>query len=145
LNRLMDHSVRGAVPDPGTDLAGRWLPTSAQVAAGVAALDTVPPGERERFVAVVVLVQPGKTYGIWETGQPVVALPGVWLGENTQGEEPSLFPLRQAVAEAERVGEAWFAQRPPEGREGTVATAFVYPGGEAAVFESLRRLGSGKA
>lgn len=141
----MDHHPRGASLDPGTDLAERWLPTSAQVAAGVAALRTVPCGERERFVAVVVMVQPGKTYGIWETGQQVLALPGVWLGENTRGDEPTLFPLRQAVAEAERVGEAWFAQRPPDERVGTVATAFVYPNGEAAVFESLRAAGSGES
>lgn len=118
--------------DPATDLMQRWLPTAEQIAAGLAVLATVPDDERSHYIAVVVLVQPGKTYGIWQTGQEVIALPGVWLSENVRGE--SLYPLRDADDAAEQVGLAWLRKH---GLWGTVATAKVFPDGNAAVFESI--------
>lgn len=120
------------VLDAQADLSARWLPSPEQVKAGLAVLATVPAGQRERFIAVVPLAQPGKQFGIWEFGQKVVPLPGVWVGENTA--EATVYPLRRAQDAAEEVARAWLAS---EGLSGTVAVALIRPDESVAVFEGF--------
>lgn len=115
------------------DLRARWLPSEEQIAAGVAALDKVPSGRRDRFVAVVGLAQPGKQYGFWQIDQRVVPVPGVWLAEITRGDEPTQHPYAQAMSLAERAAASWLEAH---GETGTVAHVVINPDGSAAVFES---------
>lgn len=118
------------------DLKSRWVPTAEQVAEAKALLATVPEGSRERYYAVVGLAQPGKEYGFWVYGQEVVAVPGVWLGENTTG--PSEHPFTVAKQAAEEAAAAWLREH---GRSGTVATAMIGADGTAAVFEGFGSIG----
>lgn len=118
--------------NPHDDLRARWLPSGAQIAAGVAALGTVPEADRTNWVAVVALAQPGKMYGIWETGQPVVPVPGVWVGENTN--DDVVLPLSEARNAAETAAGAWLKHA---GLAGTTGYALVYHDGNAAVFEGF--------
>lgn len=130
LNPMTTSDING----PGSDLQARWLPNAEQTSAAVAVLMTVPEDQRDRFYAVVALAQPGKEYGLWETGQQVVALPGVWLGENTRDDERTPYPLRAATQQAEEVARHWLTS---QGLTGTVAYAFIDADGEAAVFEGF--------
>lgn len=114
------------------DLHRRWLPSPEQVTNAQALLQTVPPAERSEHLAVVPLAQPGKTYGFWDIGQPVVCLPGVWLGNNAAGATAN--PLFEARTEAEKVAQAWLNDND---LPGTIAVAYISEDGHAAVFEGL--------
>lgn len=129
--------------DPDLDLRTRWLPSPAQIQEAVTALNNLPsdpqpatgPGPEvvdAEWVAVVALAQPGKTYGIWRTGQRVVPVPGVWVGQNTTA--PVDRPLGAARDAAEQAAQEWLAA---QGLPGTPGYAFVHADGSAAVFEGF--------
>jgi hypothetical protein len=125
---------------PAADMAVRWVPDPAAVRAAVAVLS---PWDGADVVAFVPMYQPGKTYGVWFTGQEVVTVPGVvfWAARD-DGPAPGAADYgwaRNAACEAARVAMA--------GRPGTFGYAVVYPDGEAAVFEDSppRRSGIGRA
>ena len=53
--------------DPAADLRERWLPTGHAVDLAKSLLDQSPRHE----LALVPMIQPGKTRGIWTVGQEV--------------------------------------------------------------------------
>lgn len=116
------------------DLHARWLPTAEQVAAGLAVLATVPEADRDRFLAVAALALPGKTYGLWELGQPVAPVPGIWLAENVTIGSQTAYSYGAARDAAEDAATAWLQANH---LTGTVSFAVIRPDGHAAVFEGF--------
>lgn len=98
------------------DLAARWLPNAAQIAAALALLATLPAREEYVYVAIAL---PDKDHGIWTLGQPVEHVAGVWLGRD----------------EASHAAALHLGTRP-----GQPSYAVVWRDGHAAAFEDFRGL-----
>lgn len=117
---------------PAEDLAARWVPDPLAVEVARAVLGALPPGD---FLAAIPMFQPGKSYGVWLTGQEVVTVHGaVFWGLNRWGAEdcPASYSwARNAAAGAARAGLG--------DRRGTVAWATVNRDGTWAVFGDFGR------
>lgn len=115
---------------PAQDLAARWLPDPQAVDVAAAVLAALPEGD---YLAAIPMYQPGKTHGIWVTGQEVVTVPGaIFWGINSFTPDagvPSYGWARNAAAETARTALA--------GRPGTTAWASVARDGHVAVFEDF--------
>jgi len=81
----------------------------------------------ERRIAVIPMALPGKTRGVWTTGQPVHTLPLFWVTA-----EHALHSYTDAADLAAR---GWLNC---EGEKGTTAYALVTADDVAAVFEGWR-------
>lgn len=115
------------------DLESRWLPEPAAIAVAVAALNAEPSAD----YAAIPLYQPGKTFGVWETGQQVVTVRGaVFLGVNSFDPTGPVLSFSWARNAASEVAREILGDRP-----GTVAFASVDRDGHAAVFEDFPRAG----
>lgn len=81
----------------------RWLPTDASVRHARALLDAEPRAD----LAAIAMIQPGKHFGIWTTGQEVQTVAGaVLIGINgfaaddiTKAEVPSYAWARNAASD----------------------------------------------
>lgn len=115
------------------DMRARWLPSDAARELAKAALKAVPGDD---ILAVVPMVQPGKTRGQWVTGQEVYTVPGVVLiGANTYNDDmvpEGVAGLSWATMRAEEIAAAEL-----HGRPGTTAYAIIDRDGEASVFEGM--------
>lgn len=106
------------------DLAARLVPDPAALQRAIAALTARNTPDT---LAVIPLALPGKTRGIWTTGQVVVTVPALWL---TPGRD-----MRDATDAADRAARGWMTYRD---QTGTTAYALVHRDGTCAVFEGWR-------
>lgn len=121
------------VPTPTErDLTERWqvtTPTRMIAVAMIAAYRAHHPDAahvRPDFPKVYIgLALPGKTYGVWEFGQPVEEAPGFWLATDTTS-------ARFARDAADAAAGTHLA-----GRAGTTSYALVWDDEHCAVFEGL--------
>jgi hypothetical protein len=120
---------------PHEDLALRFHPTKTAIRDALAALRAEPQAD----LAAIPMVLPGKSYGIWVTGQDVRTVPDVvFVGTNRPGNEtvPGLPDYSQARNAATEIAERYL-----DG-PGTVAYATVRRDGSVAVFEEIPAAGS---
>ncbi len=110
------------------DLKDRWLPTQAAIRHARILLDREPNAD----MAVIPMCQPGKTRGIWETGQEVRTVPGV------------VFLATRGTANPDIPGYSWardaackLARDFLGGQDGTTAFAVVHRDEHIAVFEDI--------
>ena len=113
---------------PEQDMRERWLPSDAAVRHAKALLAAEPAAD----LACIPMTQPGKTRGIWLTGQQVQTVPGaVFIGVNSfDGTTPGVPSFGWARNMAVHV-----ARLALGGKDGTVAYAAVERDGYVAVFE----------
>jgi len=120
-------------PTSEQDMRERWLPTPAAVSHAMALLAAEPRAD----LAAIPMVQPGKTFGWWETGQAVETVAGaLFIGVNSfdaspDGHVPGYAWARNAASDVAR---AALGDRP-----GTVGWATVDRDGNVAVFEDVAR------
>jgi hypothetical protein len=127
-----------AIIDPDADLRARWLPTGHAVKLARSLFPRSPSHD----LAVIPMIQPGKTRGIWTVGQPVKTVEGhVYMAVSREPRwDPDLqgMPPVQSLSEA-RDKACKEARRRLRGRPGTVAYAIVHRDEElgVAVFEDV--------
>jgi hypothetical protein len=125
----------GEPRDLHEDLALRFHPTQTAIRDALAALRAEPQAD----LAAIPMILPGKSYGIWVTGQDVRTVPDVvFVGTNRPGNEtvPGLPDYSQARNAAAQIA-GHYLDGP-----GTVAYATVRRDGSVAVFEEIPRTGS---
>ncbi|MCW2898658.1 MAG: hypothetical protein JWO67_923 [Streptosporangiaceae bacterium] len=111
------------------DMRDRWLPSETAVRHARALLDAEPAAD----LAVVPMLQPGKTHGIWTLGQEVETVPGVvFICINSFTNTAALPGYSWCRGAAAAVARDVLA-----GRDGTVGYANVSRDGHVAVFEDF--------
>jgi hypothetical protein len=109
------------ISDARADMTARWLPSAEARTVAAAMLTAAPDADH----VVVALVQPGKTQGVWITGQEVRTVGGAfWL---VQDGILSHRDARNAATEA--------AQAALGDTAGTCAYALIERDERVAVFE----------
>lgn len=118
---------RRPTTDPATDLRTTLMPSDTQLGMAAALHFTNPGAE----AVIVGLVLPGKTRGVWTTGQHVQDAPGAFLAQSSH-------PSRDDVAHgygAARAAAVVVAQAALGDRTGTTAYVVIRPDGTWAAFE----------
>lgn len=110
---------------PADDLRARWRPSAQQLAAATAVLATVPADQRHSHRALVAVALPGKSHGVWISGQHVQHMPGVWLAHRNQRSGPLGYVAQRDTAAS--TARAWLAD---QHQAGTVSTITVDAGGD---------------
>jgi hypothetical protein len=115
---------------PDEDRRERWLPTGHAVKLAQAVLDRSPRHD----YALIPMIQPGKTRGIWMAGQAVKTVEfRVYLAVNRD-----VQPGETLQSHSEARGKACAdARKALRDRPGTVAYAVVERDGHVAVFEDV--------
>jgi hypothetical protein len=135
-------AVHSALADPAADLRARWLPTPFAIAHATALLDAEPSAD----IAIIPMIQPGKTRGIWTTGQEVRTIAGVVFiaanddtgNDRVNGYQWAREACRQLAGQA--LADSWKAHSDadrPRHAPGTTAHAVVTRDGNASVFEDF--------
>lgn len=127
---------------PEADLRARWLPADTAIAHALALLAAEPNAD----LALIPMIQPGKTRGIWTTGQDVRTLPGVViLATNSDTGKGAVLGYNAARHYCHVVAGQYQVATWKERRDrtdelvspGTTAHAVITRDGNAAVFEDF--------